>query len=79
MSDYMKRLERVEGKIVELLLAVENHEMNLLALINKANQAGISESKAALRDAIMAAASKKKLKVEERPPKQLIVRLPDRR
>lgn len=79
MSDYMKTLEDIGDKIVELLLTVENHEMYLLALIDRAKAAGIGETKAALRDAIMAAAGKKKLKVEERPPRQLMVRLLDRR
>jgi hypothetical protein len=79
MSDYMKTLENIGDKIVELLLTAENHEMYLLALIDKAKKAGICKSKATLRDAIMAAACKKKLKVEERPPNQLMVLLPDRR
>ena len=79
MPDYMKTLENIGDKIVELLLTVENHEMYLLALIDRAKEAGIGESKATLRDAIMAAAGKKKLKIEERPPKQLMVGLPDRR
>jgi hypothetical protein len=78
MPDYSKSLETIEKKIIELL-AAENHEMYLLSLIKKAQEAGISESKTTLRDAIMIALGKEKTTVETRPPKQLVVRLSDKK
>jgi len=78
MSDYIKDLEKFETKIIELLTN-QTQEMNLTALIKKAKETGISKSSATLRDAIMSAGAKKKLRIEAVKPKQLFVRLPERR
>jgi hypothetical protein len=74
MPDYLKDLESIERKILDVLAAAENQEMYLLALVAKLHATGASKSKATLRDAIMAAAGGKKVQIERREPKQLVVR-----
>jgi len=78
MANYIKGLEEVENKIVELL-KTESRQINITELIDKAKKLGISKSKTTLRDAIMSAGGKKKIKIEAMKPKQLLVSVAERR
>ena len=79
MTDYIKDLNKVEDKIVKLLEEQERPHINIGELLEKAKKAGINKSKTTLRDAIISAGAKKKLKIEAMKPKQLLISVMHRR
>ena len=72
MADYIASLKEVENRIVALLKE-EGRQLNISELISKAKTAGISRSEVTIRDTIMSAGGKKKVKIESMKPKQLLV------
>jgi hypothetical protein len=70
--DYVKILDEIENKIVNLLRHGDQ-PINIGELIEKAKKADVSKSDTIIRDAIMCAGGKGKLKIELIKPKQLLI------
>jgi cell division septum initiation protein DivIVA len=79
MTDYIKELEEIENKLVEFLREKQDSKMNITELLEKAEKAGINKGKTILRDAIISASAKKKLKIEMMKPKQLLISLQEKK
>lgn len=73
MTDYIKDLNKVEDKLVNFLAEEQRPPMNITELLEKARKAGINKSKTTIRDAIISAGARKKLKIEAMKPKQLLI------
>ena len=72
MTDYIKELNEIENKLVKFLEDKQT-QMNIGELLKEAKKAGINNSITTLRDAVMSAGGKKKLKIESMKPKQLLI------
>jgi len=69
-------LEKIENKIIDIIARNKNQQINIGELIEKAKKANVSKSNTILRDAIMSAGGKRKLKIELMKPKQLLISIP---
>lgn len=76
MSDYIEELDDVVDAVIELVkeLKDKGEPANIGRVIKKSK--GTSNSDTLLRDAIMAAGGKGKLKIRRNPPNQLLLELP---
>lgn len=78
MSDYIDGLDGVVDAVVKLVKEIENkgEPTNIRGVIKKGKDKSISNSDTLLRDAIMAAGGKGKLKIRKTPPNQLLLESP---
>lgn len=79
MPNYIEILDEIEDKLITILENHKNEPMNIGELIQKAKKANISKSTTILRDAIMSGGGKGKVKIELIKPKQLLIRVAERK
>jgi hypothetical protein len=78
MSDYIEELDDVIASVVEVVKEIEDgmELANIGTVIKKTKKKSIKNSDTLLRDAIMVAVGKGKLKIRKNPPNQLLLELP---
>ena len=78
MSDYIKELDDVISSVVNVIneLQDEGELAKIGGVIKITKERGIINSNTLLRDAIMVAGGKGKLKIQKNPPNQLLLKLP---
>ena len=78
MSDYIEELDGVVDAVVKVIKELEGkgEPVNIGVVIKKSKDKGIDNSATLLRDGIMAAGGKGKLKIRKNPPNQLLLESP---
>ena len=78
MNDYINELDTLIDSVVEVVkeLESEGEPANIGVVIKKTKEKNIGGRDTLLRDAIMAAGGKGKLKIRRSPPNQILLELP---
>jgi hypothetical protein len=78
MSDYIEELDHIVDGVVKLVKELEDKgkPTNIRGVIKKGKDKGISNSDTLLRDVIISAGGKGKLKIRRSPPNQLLLEVP---
>ena len=75
MNDYVEELEDAMDSVIEVVREFEDEGelANIGMVIKKAKKKDIKTSSTLLRDAVMVAVGKGKLKIRKNPPNQLLL------
>ena len=81
MIDYVKELDAVVDLVVEIVEELEDNEetANIVGVIKKAKERNRGNGNTLIRDAIMTAGGRGKLKIRRIPPNQYLLELPNKK